>query len=91
LLFILQELYIQVGSNTNAGIPGQLTGKQLQKENVLTAATLVAYLGDPKFDGTITYDAKDDGNQVGALGSVEVYAAGLRNPFGIGKHMASIH
>jgi len=71
-------------SNTNAGVPGQLTGQQKQKETGLTAATLVAYVSDPEFDGTITYNADDNGDQVGALGSVEVFAAGLRNPFGIG-------
>lgn len=75
-----------VNSNTNAGLPGQLTGKQLQKENVFSAATLVAYLAKPDFDGTITYSADDDGDQVGGLGSVEVFASGLRNPYGIVLH-----
>jgi len=67
-------------------LPGQLTGKQLQKENIFSAATLVAYLAKPDFDGAITYDADDDGDQVGGLGSVEVFASGLRNPYGIVLH-----
>jgi len=46
----------------------------------------VAYLSSPDFDGTITYDSDDDGNQVGGLGSVEVYASGMRNPLGIVLH-----
>jgi len=56
------------------------------KENVLSGATLVAYLSKPNFNGEITYDKDDDGNQVGAKGSVEVYASGMRNPYGIVLH-----
>ena len=73
-------------SNTNGGLPGQISGSQKLKENVLSAATLVAYLADPAFNGVITFDSDDNGNQVGAKGSVEVYAAGMRNPFGIVLH-----
>jgi len=79
------ELYIQIGGNTNGGIPGQLTGKQIQKENYYSAATLVAYLADPQFDGTITYDAPDNGSPNGGNG-VEVFASGLRNPVGLVLH-----
>lgn len=56
------------------------------KENVLSGATLVAYLSNPGFDGVITYDKDDDGNQVGAKGSVDVFAPGMRNPYGIVLH-----
>jgi Malectin domain/Glucose / Sorbosone dehydrogenase/IPT/TIG domain len=80
------ELYIGAGSNTNGGIPGPLTSKSLQKDTVLNSAILVAYLSKPGFNGTITYDAEDDGNQIGALGFVEVYAPGVRNPFGMVLH-----
>ena len=73
-------------SNTNGGLPGQLSGSQKLKENVLSAATLVAYLANPGFDGVITYDSDDDGNQVGAKGSVEVFASGMRNPYGLVLH-----
>lgn len=83
------ELYIQIGSNTNGGVPGQLTGKQVQKEGVLSAATIVAYLSDSNFDGFLTYDASDDGNLNGGNG-VEVFAAGNRNPFGIVLHSNGI-
>jgi IPT/TIG domain/Glucose / Sorbosone dehydrogenase len=79
------ELYIQVGSNTNGGIPGPLTGKQIQKENYFSAATLVAKLVDPLFNGFITYDAMDNGTPNGGYG-VKVFAAGTRNPFGIVMH-----
>jgi hypothetical protein len=75
------ELYIQIGSNTNGGVPGEISGG-LQKENYFSAATLVAYMGNSSFDGTLTYDADDDGNPVGGNG-VEVFTAGLRNPYGI--------
>jgi ribosomal protein L35AE/L33A len=79
------ELYIQVGGNTNAGIPGRLSGTRLLKENPLSAATLVAYLSDPKFDGNIAYDAPDNGNVVGGKG-VKVFASGQRNSFDITLH-----
>jgi glucose/arabinose dehydrogenase len=79
------ELYIQVGSNTNAGIPGPLSGTQLQKESYYSAATLVAHLSRPSFNGAITYSAPDDGNPVGGSG-IEVFASGLRNPYGIVLH-----
>jgi hypothetical protein len=79
------ELYIQVGSNTNGGIPGPLTTKQIQKENYYSAATVVAYLADPQFNGFITYDANDNGTPNGGHG-VKIFAAGTRNPFGIVMH-----
>lgn len=69
----------------NGGIPGPLSGSQTQKENIYSAATVVAYLADPQFDGEITYDANDDGSPNGGFG-IEVFAAGLRNPFGLVKH-----
>jgi len=79
-------LSLSCSSNTNGGRPGRSSGSRKQKENVLGSATLVAYLSSPGFDGTITYDSDDDGNQVGGLGSVEVFASGMRNPFGIVLH-----
>jgi glucose/arabinose dehydrogenase len=79
------ELYIQIGGNTNAGVPGRLSSTRLQKDNVLSAATLVAYLADPNFNGTLTYDADDDGNLNPGYG-VEVFAAGSRNPYDIVLH-----
>ena len=81
------ELYIQIGSNTNGGIPGQLSGSQKQRENYFSAATLVANLG-PGFDGFITYDAEEDGNPITGFGpqGVEIFASGMRNPFGIVYH-----
>jgi hypothetical protein len=79
------ELYIGIGSNTNGGIPGALSGSQLQKESYYSAATLVAYVSDPAFDGHITYDADDDGIPVTGNG-IEVFAAGMRNPLGLTLH-----
>lgn len=55
------------------------------KENVLSAATLVAYISRPNFDGNIQYDAPDDGKQSGGW-DVEVFASGLRNPYGLVMH-----
>jgi len=61
------------------------TGKQIQKDNYYSSSALVAHLADPLFDGTITYDAENDGSPNGGYG-VEVLSAGLRNPFGIVLH-----
>lgn len=80
------ELYITVGGNTNAGVPGPLSSSLRQKENVLSASILVANnVRDPNFDGQIKYDSPDDGNVVGNPG-VEIFAPGFRNPFGIVLH-----
>lgn len=45
----------------------------------------MANLVDPLFDGTITYDAPDDGTPNGGHG-IEIFAAGTRNPFGLVLH-----
>ena len=79
------ELYINVGSNTNGGEPGALSSSGTQKENFFSAATVVARLSLPTFNGAIQYDALDDGNPINSVG-VEVFAHGMRNPFGIAIH-----
>ena len=79
------ELYINIGSNTNGGVPGSLSGSGRLKENYFSAATNVADLAHPSFDGFIEYDAPDDGSPVNATG-VSVFAPGLRNPFGLTLH-----
>lgn len=79
------ELFIQIGGNTNGGIAGQLSGSQLQVESYYSAATLRARVLDPNFDGTITYDAEDDGTPSGGNG-IDVFAPGQRNPFGLCLH-----
>jgi IPT/TIG domain/Glucose / Sorbosone dehydrogenase len=62
-----------------------LTSSRLQKENVLSAATLVAKLSDPSFNGYLKYDKDDDGNLIGGYG-VGVFAPGQRNSFDIVLH-----
>lgn len=57
----------------------------MQKENYYSAAVLVAYINKPGFNGTITYDADDDGTPVGGSG-VEIFTSGNRNAFGITLH-----
>jgi hypothetical protein len=79
------ELYINVGSNTNGGLPGKLSGSGQLKENYFSAATLVADLSSATFDGYIDYDALDDGSPINYSG-ISVYASGLRNPFGLTMH-----
>jgi Glucose / Sorbosone dehydrogenase/IPT/TIG domain len=82
------ELYISVGSNTNGGLPGPLSASQLMIENYFSAAILIANLGQPGFNGFITYDKPNDGNPITGFGpkGVEVFGAGTRNPFRVFKH-----
>lgn len=51
---------------------------------MLSAATLVADLSDPQFDGNVTYNAMDDGDI--ESGDVFVFASGNRNPFSVTLH-----
>jgi glucose/arabinose dehydrogenase len=71
-----------------AGIPGELSSSQKLNENILSGATLVAHLGRADFDGHITYDDDNNGDIVtgGGPSGVEVYASGMRNPYGILLH-----
>jgi glucose/arabinose dehydrogenase len=82
------ELYIGVGSNTNGGIPGELSGSRIMKDNFFSAAILVANLGEPGFNGFITYNAPIDGDPITGTGpkGVEVFSPGHRNPFGVVVH-----
>jgi glucose/arabinose dehydrogenase len=79
------ELYIQIGSNTNGGLPGPLSGSQLLKENYYSAATVVAELSDPLFDGYIAYDKEDDGRPISGRG-IGVFASGIRNSYSVVLH-----
>lgn len=80
-----RELYFTIGGNTNGGLPGKISGSLLQKENYYSAATLVAAIHEPGFDGTITYDAFDDGKPNGGSG-IEIFCSGTRNSFGLTLH-----
>ena len=79
------EIYIQVGSNTNGGIPGPISGSQLQKENYFSSSTVVAEISDPLFDGIIAYDKDDDGKPISGRG-IEVFAPGVRNSYSMILH-----
>ena len=79
------ELYINIGSNTNGGVPGGISGSRQMKESYFSASTIVADLSHPLFDGFIEYDADDDGSPINFFG-VSVFASGLRNPFGLVMH-----
>ena len=75
---------ISFHSNTNGGLPGPLTANQEQTENWFSASTNVAFLSDPNFNGNIVYSKPVDG--IPTTTGVEVFAHGLRNPFGICIH-----
>lgn len=79
------ELYIQVAGSTNSGVPGELSSTKILKDNIVSGATLVAHLGDAGFTGRLVYDATDDGNLLPGSG-VEIFAHGLRNPYGLTLH-----
>jgi Glucose / Sorbosone dehydrogenase/IPT/TIG domain len=78
------QLFFTCGSHTNGGIPGQLSSSKRLKENFLSASVNVAWLFHPNFDGTIEWSAADDGNMIAR--GIDVYAPGLRNPFGLVLH-----
>lgn len=79
------ELFVNIGSNTNGGVPGRISGSGKLKENYFSASTIVVDLSHPLFDGFIEYDAPDDGSPINFKG-VSVFAPGLRNPFGLTLH-----
>ena len=79
------ELYINIGSNTNGGAPGLLSGSGKLKESYFSASAVVVDLSHPLFDGFIEYDALDDGSPINFFG-VSLFATGLRNPFGLTLH-----
>jgi glucose/arabinose dehydrogenase len=82
------QLFIAVGSNTNGGIPGELSSSRIMKDNFFSSAILVANLGKPNFNGVLTYSAPIDGDPITGYGpnGVEIFAPGLRNPYGIFVH-----
>ncbi|HYE22809.1 MAG TPA: malectin domain-containing carbohydrate-binding protein, partial [Verrucomicrobiae bacterium] len=77
------NLFIQVGGNTNAGVPGAMSSTGIQDEGFFSAATLKANINNPSFNGDITYDAQ--GYPVSST-DIEVFAAGFRNPFDLVQH-----
>jgi hypothetical protein len=78
------NLYIQVGGNTNAGVPGALSTSQTQDEDLFSAATLIARnVTTPTFDGHLTYNT--NGDQTGGW-DVDVFASGQRNPYDVSSN-----
>lgn len=80
------EIYINIGSNTNGGVPGRISGSGLLIENFYSASIVRAQLSLPTFNGAIQYDAPNDGNPTSSAVGVDVFAPGLRNPFGLVLH-----
>lgn len=78
------EMYMMIGGNTNAGVPGGLSGCGEQKENFFSGACLKFDLKRSDFDGFIEYDAVS-GNVTKGVG-VEVFAPGFRNPWDVVLH-----
>ncbi|CDF33842.1 unnamed protein product [Chondrus crispus] len=77
-------LHFQVGAATNAGKPDETIGGI--DESPLSAASLVADIYSPGFNGTIVYDSNDPGTANQIAGDVTVYAPGWRNSFDLILH-----
>lgn len=71
------QLYVQVGANTNAGVPGPLSSTGRQEDGLSSGATLVAYLNRTNFDGKVKYDSSE--NQISGF-DMKLFAVGQRNP-----------
>ena len=80
------RLHIQVGGFTNAGYnkPGNSLGGI--DENPLSAASVVADVTDPDFNGVIKYTKTDPGTADIASGDVKLWSTGWRNSYGIMLH-----
>ena len=74
----------QVGGLTNAGVPGALSSSGQQEEGVLSAATVVAHLSRPGFNGNVKYN--NNGDIINSRNDVEVFASGLRNSYDLVLH-----
>lgn len=81
------NLLVSVGGSTNAGVPKM--GKDMFKlpESPLSGAILSFPFRRSYFNGNITYNwPKNPGKTEKASGTVQVYAAGIRNVFGMMLH-----
>jgi len=83
------RLFIAQGSGSDTGLEAPGGTPTYWPETPLSAAILVADIHAPGFDGTITYNpagppADSNVNQTG--GDVDVFAAGLRNPYDLVLH-----
>lgn len=84
------QLHIQVGGFTNAG--HNTAGNKLGglDENPLSAASVVANVTAPGFDGQIMYDSNDPATAQQIRGDVRVFSPGYRNSFGICWHSRDV-
>lgn len=82
------DMYVQVGGNTNAGYSesNDLIGGV--PESPMSAATIVAHLRNPGFDGAITYSTTEPGEakKTSPDRFVETFAFGFRNSYGSVLH-----
>ncbi len=81
------NLYIAVGSTTNAGVsePGDALGGVA--DSPLSASIVIAYLSKPTFNGTVTYDQYENPSTARQIsGDVQVYASGVRNTYDMVMH-----
>lgn len=76
------NLYVSVGTNTNAGVPSPQFGSL--PDTLLSGTVLRFPVLSRAFDGAVKYDRYDRPDVAKVVsGDVEVYATGLRNSFGL--------
>eukprot|EP00171_Calliarthron_tuberculosum_P018274 IDg18274t1 len=83
----LGNLYIAVGSSTNAGVskPGDALGGV--PDSPLSASIIIARLSKPGFNGTVTYNQYENpGTARQISGDVDVFSSGVRNTFDLIMH-----
>ncbi len=81
------NLYIAVGSSTNAGVSKPDDALGGVPDSPLSASIVVAYLSKPGFNGTVLYDQYDNpGTAHQISGDVEVFASGVRNTYDLIHH-----
>ena len=76
------NLYVSIGGNTNAGIPG--AGLGWLEEDYFSGCIIGINMYDTNFDGIITYDTNNF--PITPDTSIFVHAAGLRNSFDLTYH-----
>lgn len=81
------SLYVAIGGTTNAGV--HTDGDRIGgiPESPLSGAILRFDMRSPDFDGRIVYtDYRDPGTTTIESGTVEIFASGMRNVFGMSMH-----
>lgn len=81
------NMYIAIGSATNAGVAEPDNAFGNVADSPLSAAIVIAYMSKPSFNGSVKYDQyRDPGTAKQISGDVEVFASGVRNTYDLVVH-----